>query len=205
MRSVTWLPDEQWLPANPPTRSLRGNRSAADLSAIIAQFGVATHKRYRPVPKRVAVPATATTPEIPAFPGATYCKTFAEDVATAMVVAFPHWVDSAAAGNPAAPGRSAVELNINSGLLWLTVHGQRFGWSTSAAEADARAAACRGELALAVWRNPAGHGHVVVLVPPRGDSAATSWVAQAGVSCYEYGALTAAFPRGITPVFFIHP
>lgn len=200
---MSWLPKEQWLPANPPIRSSEGARSVLMLEEVIQQFGVGTHQRYQPIPARAAIPGTATTPALPARAMVTYCKTFAEDVSIAMNVVFPHWVDSIAGGNPAPVGHGAVELNINSGIDWLHDHGCiRYGWKP-ALEADARQAAGRGELAIAVVKE-AVHGHIAVLRPPRhGDSPDKTWIAQAGAGCFDYGPIEKGFGIVLRPQFWV--
>jgi len=201
----TWLPKEQWLPAAPVILSAEGGRSSDLLERVMMQFGVATHPRYQPLPGAAAVPATATTPAIPAKGMTTYCKTFVEDVSLAMQVVFPHWVDNVAAGNPVGVGKGH-ELNINEGLDWLLTHGvQRFGWA-QASEIDARAAARRGELSITAWKNPSGHGHTTLVMPPRpGEIVESTYIAQAGMTCFEHGPLTAGFGRVIKPLFLVHP
>lgn len=210
MSALVWLPPQQWLPCIPKITSSPEARSAAMLEMVIQQFGVRTDVRYAAVPPKPAVPATATEPAKPATPWKTFCKTYAWDIAVAMGVVFPHWVDTVLSGNPTKPGLPAIELNINAGIVWLTAHGvQRYGWrggqATAEAELEAREAACKGQLAFAVWKNPGGHGHIVVLKPPRpGDDDKVTWCTQAGMRNFEHGRLTEGFPKAIKPVFFFH-
>lgn len=187
--TVLIAPPEQWKPATPQFTSLEGQRSPAALQAVIRQFGVKVNKRYQPI--------STPKPE-------TFCKTFAEDVALAMGITFPHWVDSAVDGNPAAVGKG-VELNINAGIDWLNTHGcVRYGWKP-ALESDAIAATIRGELALIVEKTKVGHGHVAIGSPPQpGENPGYFWIAQAGMSCFEHAPISKGFGN-IKPIYFTHP
>lgn len=121
------------------------------LETVIKQFNVEGNPRYKP--------RDVTGDGIPE----TFCNVFATDVAQACGVVLPHWWR----------GR---EYTANALYDWLGDEGAEFGWEP-VDEAGAVKAANEGRLALAIWQNPNGPGHVAVVIPSPGD---TALIAQAG-------------------------
>lgn len=199
----SWLPNEQWLPAAPPLTSTADKRSAAVYESILGQFGVASHKRYLPIPPKAAIPATSTTPAIPATGWVTYCNIYTWDVTRAMFADIPHWFD-ATTGAPVAVGKGE-EQTANKLFDWLQTFGQKFSWTVET-ELNARKAAMMGRPAVATWKNPTGRaGHVAMVKPPRaGDMIETTWIAQAGLNNYEHALLGKGFGN-YRPLFYVHP
>lgn len=160
-------------PALPPrlvTYSDPAHRSPDALLAVVRQFDVARSERYRP---RVLFRPPHTD---------TFCNIFATDVALAMRVVLPHWVDDE--GDPCAVGHGR-ELAVGGMVEWLEVYGPLHGWGESD-EVGARTNAGTGGLSLVTWVDD----HVAVLVP--GPLGVTT-IAQAGASCFESGAVARGF------------
>jgi hypothetical protein len=158
---------------------------------IINVLGVTTNPRYLPVN------------------GATFCKTFAEDVMEGMNATFPHWVNPD--GSPADVGKGA-EVNINMGVDWLDQHGVDYGWqelkATSAISLTTMVVngVNAGFPVLAVWKNPkGGHGHVMIPRPSFTvviPDLAHIQCAQAGLHNFEAGTLGAGFGPLVPEVRF---
>lgn len=163
-----WLPCEGYETASPGCTTAR-------LNAIIDQFNVAGHPRYKPLA------------------GKTFCNIFLWDFTSAMGCEIPHWMDDEC--KPCAVG-SGRETAAN---LIITLLGEgEWGWREST-EPDIDANA--GMPTIACWHNPSGPGHVAVVRP--GSTRERIVVAQAGRVCAERLSLRAAF--GSKPVrFFTH-
>lgn len=156
-----------------PMTSAPCQRSPDALRAVAGQFAVETAPRYRPKD------------------GKTYCNIYLWDVTRALGCEVPHWVGP--------PGMRS-ETTANALVTWLLAEGSTLGWR----EDDERAAvahAAFGRPAVAAWRNPAGHGHVALLLPsPDGEAR----VAAAGARCLFDVPLVESFGRIYGIRFFLH-
>jgi len=171
-----------WIRIDPPIRSKVGHRSATLYRKIIEQFDVEHNPRYTP------------------RDGKTYCNIFAWDVTSAMSAELPHWVTSL--GEPADPeADGAQRLSCNAMHEWLQTRGKDYGWyQTDLTEAVHRASL--GYPTVAIFSNPSGNGHIVVLRP---DSAVSEpSCAQAGEESFSRGFLSNSFGDKI-PTFWSHP
>ena len=72
------------------------------------------------------------------------------------------------------------------------------GWQRVQAQ-DAQAAALNGNVAVATYFNPGGHGHLALILPYSG----VMQIAQAGASNFNRGSLASGF-GAIQPVFYVH-
>ena len=130
--------------------------------------------------------------------GQTFCNIFVWDVTRALLgeaECAPHWVGEGNAPCPMGRGR---ELSANALCVWLRTAGPTFGWHHAGA-AEAHVAAMHGEVALATWENPGGHGHVAVVLPNPNEIR----VAQAGKTCFMDGSLTKGFGSKLVN-FYVH-
>lgn len=137
-------PDEAWRPLPPcPVRSWPDARSPELLDQVLDSHRVETAARYAPVG------------------GATWCNVFTTDVAAAMGVVLPKRVDDS--------GRSVLiggqELTANLLAAWLEEHGAANGWRKGGPRYVAEMATLFGALAVGVWVNPKGHGHIAPARP----------------------------------------
>ena len=171
------------VPVYPLVQSCEMDRSPSRLEAVVRQFDVGENPRYRPR-------------DTNGLPGReTHCDAFCADVAAAMGCLLPFWWRW--------PGQAApTELSANRSIEWLAGPGSGYGWSPTTLE-QARVAACRGELAIAGWRNPKGSGHVAVVLPS--PEAGELLIAQAGASCFYGRPLSAGFGAAAAAAgFFVH-
>ena len=106
----------------------------------------------------------------------TYCNIFARDVMFALRAPLPHW-------------QGTRELDANTMLDWLK---QGNGWRSITAS-EAAQSASRGLPALAVWKNPAGIGHIAVVRPSDAGSPNTPRIAQAGGKNFSNGSVSDGF------------
>lgn len=158
-------------------RNAPGDRRAMTLLQIVRQFDVEQNPRYRAVGAK------------------TYCKTFVWDVTRALMAEVPHWVD--AVGDPAPVGNGNTETTANSIHAWLGGEpGRRHGWRPVGSDEACRLAEL-GNPVVVSWPNPAGHGHIAVVVPPCIDGV---MIAQAGARNFERGRLELGF--GSRTVFY---
>lgn len=165
-----WLHHSAWLPCTAPLTSGTAHRSAELLQRIVVQFQVETAKRYQ------------------AANGQTFCNIFVWDVTRALGCELPHWVQ---AWNSQQAILAAEELTANKlAKKWLPENGPLHGWE-HVPEESAREAAQAGRPAIAIWVNPAGPGHVAILVPPI-DPTKTE-IAQAGRTNFSRGSLAKGF------------
>ncbi len=116
----------------------------------------------------------------------TYCNIFLSDVTKALGCEIPHWWN----------GR---EVTANTMARWLAgEEGKQNGW-TPVSRRDAEIAANSGQVAVAVWGNPQGVGHVALVVP----SSDETQIAQAGRVNFSRGSLESGFGRREV-VFYSH-
>lgn len=169
------LPLDPSDPAPARLTSCPSCRSPEALRAVAAQFDVATEARYRP--RDTSGDGLIDT----------HCDAFVGDCTAALGAPIPFWW-------------RAKELSANGSIDWLEKHGPRYGWRRALGDA-ARAMAAAGRIAVATWRNPAGPGHVALLLPPAPDG--TIRIAQAGRRCLFDVPLVEGF--GSHPVvFYVH-
>lgn len=158
--------------------STRVNRDAARLTAIIAEHHLRGFGRYM---KRDVTGDGVDE---------TWCNVFAQDVCEAMGVILPR------------------NMRANELVMWLANAGAAFDWETLGSNGEEGAAhvaqrmADEGQLVLAGWVNPAGPGHLAVLVPSLDE--ADVFIAQAGRTNFTRGTLAHGF-GGRVVTFFAHP
>ncbi len=70
---MNWLPEREYLPVTAPLTNGSDSRDPVKLEAVVAQFDVENHPRYR------------------AGNGKTYCSTFSWDVTRALACEVPYW------------------------------------------------------------------------------------------------------------------
>lgn len=167
------LPLKQWEPAIPVRFSSPDARAAEHTRRVLEQFEVATHPRYRAIPNQ-------TTGRLD-----TWCNIFLWDFTRAMCCEIPHWVDENGRGADVGRGR---ELSANGQAEWLERHGIENGW-LRCPTIDAELRACLGYPTIAVWKSPAGPGHVAVVTP----TAPGLHIAQAGARNFEDEPITRGF------------
>lgn len=92
----------------------------------------------------------------------TFCNVYATDFIAGMGIPAPrHWMTTK--GDPAAVGKG-TEMSANRLVDWFEKFGPRYGWCASDRETTQRAA-CRGHLAVVLWKNPkGGPGHIAVVL-----------------------------------------
>lgn len=170
----------RWRPVDAPLHGFPGQRSPADLLAIVAQFDVEHCTRYAP------------------GDGATWCNVFAWDVTRALGAEVPHWADDE--GRPTAPGATgARELCVNALVDWLGAHGDRLGWRMATPE-QARHVANLGLPVVATWTNNGKHGHIAVVLPS--GELGPLLIAQAGARCFSCAAISEGFGSHVADVEF---
>jgi hypothetical protein len=171
-----------WLPIDAPIKSNREDRSPNLYQVIIEQFEVEENPRYAP------------------REGKTYCNILVWDVTRAMDAEIPHWVNSA--GEPTAHyGTDAHRQNCNAMHKWLHLFGPKYGWHRVNLE-EALKSATEGSPSIAIFYNPSGNGHVVIIRPDSNDPK-VPLCAQAGKICFSKGTLIDAFGT-IQPEFWTH-
>lgn len=168
----SWLHADLNTPLKPPLTSTTLDRDPARLAFIVAQFHLETAERFR---KR----------DTDGKPGdETFCNFAAVAITSAMGVPLPQM-----RANALAAFLEGQSLDPASG--WERVD-----------EHVAQRMADEGQLAVAVWANSAGPGHIAVLVPSL-DMGGT-WIAQAGASNFTRGSLAKGFGN-IEPDYYGHP
>lgn len=185
--TTPWLPDEAALRCYPIVTSGSLFRAKAHLDAVIEQFGVETHPRYKRTPA-----------------GITKCSTFFWDVSRAMGCEVakdfgtPETVYDLECANP----RTVLvkrERTMNELVGWLhSTAAANLGWRF-VDELAARSAANQGKFAGVVWRNPKPllPGHGAILRPSDTETV----IAQAGASNFSSGPLRDGF--GNLPTEFV--
>ena len=130
----------------PPLTNDPAHRDPAVLDQLVNQFAVGNNPRYLPTH------------------GNTFCNIFLWDVTRAMGNQIPHWVDDV--GNIAQPfAHGASETNANFVVTWMeTIGVPKHGW-TASDPGEAQDFANLGKLAVVMFKNPAGHGHLAVVRP----------------------------------------
>lgn len=147
-------------------------RSPLHYVQVVRQFDVESNPRYQ------------------AGGGDTWCNLFAWDVTRAFACELPHWV-------PRTDGVYGMrEQTINEGIAWLGGEGFVYGWE-NCSEDEAQLHAAGGLPTLATYYNPAGHGHVAVVMPSQPGALL---IAQAGRSNLFNAPLAQGF--GSLPVSF---
>lgn len=110
----------------------------------------------------------------------TFCNFYTRDISRAMNCPLPE------------------PMRANDFPAWLSSAGARVGWRR-VDERAARAAAQRGEFAVAIWINNHGPGHIVPLLP--GDGLKT-WCSHVGGSHFDRGTLVQAFGAHVAELEF---
>lgn len=113
----------------------------------------------------------------------TACNVFAQDVCEAMGVMLPR------------------NSRANDLVRWLELDSKQWDWEAVPAHVAQRMAD-EGQLALVVWHNPAGPGHIAVLVPSLGEP--DYFCAQAGRVNFTRGTVSQGF-GGRVVSYFAHP
>lgn len=180
------IPNQQYLPTQAAVTCSPSCRCADHLLAVLGQFGVLSHVRYRPFRSENG---TLTT----------FCNIFLWDCTRALGCEIPHWADPVT-GEPV-PVNHGEELSANKIVSWLATHGQRFGWMPITPEM-ANLLAHSGRPVVAVWANPHGPGHVVML-GPSADGSAGPTIYQAGAQNLFGAPLSHGF-GSIKPIFYAH-
>lgn len=160
--------------------STRDSRDPTRLMAIIAEHHLRGHARY--------TPRDVTGDGV----NETWCNLFVQDVSEAMSVMVPR------------------QMRANQLVQWLAQDAAPFDWECLSLETQsdedaahvAQAMADQGQLALAGWVNPAGPGHLAVVVPSLGEPGV--WIAQAGRTNFTRAPLAQGFGGRIV-TFFGHP
>ena len=113
----------------------------------------------------------------------TWCNLFAQDVCEAMGVMLPR------------------NTRANDLVRWLELDSKQWDWEAVPAHVAQRMAD-EGQLALVVWHNPAGPGHIAVLVPSLGEP--DYFCAQAGRVNFTRGTVSQGFGCRVVS-YFAHP
>jgi hypothetical protein len=168
----SWLHADLNTPLKPPLVSNVLNRSPERLAFVVAQFHLEAAERFR---KR----------DTDGKPGdETFCNFAAVAITNAMGAPLP-------------------QMRANAIALWL--EGQAVDENSQwelINEHTAQAMADEGQLAVAVWVNDAGPGHIAVVVPSLDEPG--TWIAQAGASNFTRGLLVKGFGDKV-PLFYGHP
>lgn len=137
----------------------------ARLDSVLLELHVESNARYKATPTQ------------------TWCNVYATDIVQGMGLSAPrHWMT--AKGEPAAVGRG-YEMTANLLWDWLHTHGATYGWMSTDRE-TAEKAAERGHIALVLWRNEKGPGHVAVVL-------GVDRITQAGRRCFVRGRVVDGF------------
>ena len=138
---ATWREKAPWLPIRAPHQADASARRAQEYVDVCAQFDVEHAWRYRP------------------REGLTFCNIFVWDCTCALGCEIPHWADDE--GAPCAVG-DGTEMTANRMHEWLAA--ESGGWKPCTVR-DGAARAALGFPVVAAWRNPAGVGHVAMVLP----------------------------------------
>lgn len=176
---MTWLSPDISVQVTAPLSSGSACRSAELTRRIVAQFELDTHLRY------LARDLTGDGwPE-------TFCNVFLSEVTAALGVPVPRVRQV---------GLDLRWMRANDQVRWLR-GADAHGWRACKGD-EAQAAVDRGEVAVVGWENPAGPGHVALVVPSDGEPGI--WTAQAGVTNFARGRVESGFGR-MAVEFFTHP
>jgi hypothetical protein len=172
------LPLDVTIPAPASITSCPNCRSPERLREVCAQFEVEREPRYQP--RDTSGDGRQDT----------HCDAFVGDCTRALGCEIPQWDK----------GR---ELSANGMIDWLAgSRGQLYGWRRCDGR-DAMRYAAAGCPVVACWRNPAGSGHVAMVLPPGLDG--TLRIAQAGRRCLWDVTLADGFGRWAKDaIFFAH-
>ena len=96
----------------------------------------------------------------------------------------------------------ANEVNVNGTVSWIERFGPGHGWTVTDAQ-GAQDAANEGRPAVAMRRNPAGHGHIAIVRPGSINSKGPA-TAQAGRRNFNMGHLRDGFGNLPNIKFFMH-
>lgn len=172
MSLTPWKNQPAWEDVDVPSRSLPWPERRA---AVLRELDVENAPRYR----------AAVVDGKPK----TFCNIFVTDVIRNMGVKAPsHWMTGK--GEPAKVGQG-IEMTANRLYPWFQMNGATYGW-WEADEATAASAADRGHLVVAVYRNPSGPGHIVIV---KGGVDGETRVAQAGAHNFADTSLSTAFGK----------
>lgn len=188
------IPSESWKPVYPPITNAAGARSAANYRAVINQFDVENNRRY-------AVNKLGN--------GDTYCNIFVWDVTRAMGAEIPYLVDAQTGEARSFSDTSgAYYMTANRMSDWLAKYGAQNGWKRVSAQ-EAQQYANQGHPAVAVWKNPNGHGHVQVVCPSADgtyDAQKGVTIAQAGRKLYDYAYISQVYGKNTLKdvAYYVH-
>ncbi len=158
-------------------QSHEGDRSPGRLEAIVDALDPEGNPRYRP---RDTSGDGRTD---------THCDALVADFCTSMGVYCPF-------------DFRRRELSANGTIDWLRDVGPGYGW-WECDEREAREQACAGRPVVAAWTNPAGSGHVAVVLPT--PEAGELLIAQAGRVCLRRAPLSRGFGAARPIRFYTHP
>jgi hypothetical protein len=169
------IPKDAWVPTTPELTSTPGARSPGTLLQVARQFSVETHARY--------IPRT-----VPGMGFTTFCNIYLWDVTSAMGAPIPHWINPVTGLE--APVGKGRETSANGAIDWLSLYGPAHGWAPSNLKTGIEYAMA-GKLAVPVWKNFKGPGHVAVMLP----IVPGPCIAQAGGSNFFGRPLASGFGR----------
>lgn len=177
----SWVVPEAWKPLTPPPEvmALGATRSPENLRAAGDAICVKVAARYQP------------------RDGMTFCNIAASDICQILAAPLPHIV-------------AGKERTINVTIDSLR-KGLEPGWSRVPASQGLDSMLHASNLAqvgcpvIAVWPNPAGHGHIVVLMPRKPGQTTGINCTGAGRTCLEQQDISLAFGSLIRTVeFYTH-
>lgn len=173
--------ERPWVPVRPPAWELP-TRTGEFYSSVLDALPLLDSPRYFPIS------------------GRTYCNIFVWDATLLLDCEVPHWVDEHGESAPAGKGR---EQTANDMADWLEQHGHRNGWGPCG-PATAQLLASRGNPTVAVWRNPAGTGHIAMVRPGELHPEKGPCIAQAGKHNFRDGHVTDGFGTGRQVEYYVH-
>lgn len=175
-----WISPQQWQALNPPAEVLQLGempRAPDVLLQATRVLKVKEARRYSPVRAQNGSLIT-------------WCNIYLSDVLAILAAPIPHlWEDHELRAND-------IVDDLRAGALP--------GWNVSLGALGAAAAAGQGLPTIAVWKNPKGPGHVMIVVPtPEGKDGV--YVTGAGATCAEECPLAASFgPHASEVEFYGH-
>lgn len=120
-------------------------------------------------------------------PSSTFCNIYAHDICLLLGIFLPRvwWTDSVIKNGEyrrAVLGRSVNEMSSNALFDWMGAYGPHFGWQHIADLEEAKLAAGRGDLVLAMGRgrDSTEHGHIAALISVSRTAGAGLLQSQAG-------------------------
>ncbi len=161
----------------PALVSVQGQRSANQTVVVTGQFDVEKDPRYAP------------------GDGKTWCNIFTWDWSCAMGARIPHWITSPTTG-------AEIELNANALTFWLSAAGFDQGWREVRSSGSVLAEVNNGNVCVATFHNPAGHGHITPIVPDPKEI----MVCNVGAKNFQRGPIAKAYGRHMPNVrYWVHP